>query len=429
MNYLWRSDNADTDEDIMRFLAGDDVVLDRELLPYDIAATTAHAEGLARIGIFNDAELEQVSQALQAIAEDFASGALVLDQRFEDGHSALESWLCERVGDLGARIHTGRSRNDQVLVATRLYLRDALDHLVHLCRLSAETCLQQAGQYRGVPMAGYTHLQRAVVSTVEVWFAGYAEAFIDDAMIARATREWINANPLGTAAGFGVNLDLDREYTTEALGFDRLQLNPAYTQNSRGKFEIQALTALSQALLDVRRLAWDLSLFTTAEFGSVTLPEAYTTGSSIMPNKRNPDVVELLRAACATVDGAITEINSVLSLPGGYHRDLQATKGPTLRAFHRGLAALGLLPALLSEVRFDHDKLREAIEPAMYATDRAIELAAKGVAFRDAYHEVKKSVTDGETRTPEDSIAARISAGAAGNPRLDILQQRLAALK
>ncbi|MBT8136510.1 MAG: argininosuccinate lyase, partial [Gammaproteobacteria bacterium] len=328
----------------------------------------------------------------------------------------------------GEKVHTGRSRNDQVLVATRLFMRDALSQLEQDCREAAASCLSQARDYQHTPMPGYTHLQRAVVSSVGTWFAGFAESFIDNAVLARSTREWINANPLGTAAGYGVNLPLDRDYTTAALEFDRLQLNPIYTQNSRGKFELQALNSLAQALLDVRRYAWDLSLFTSSEFGFVKLPEQFTTGSSIMPNKRNPDLVELLRAACGVAQGAISEINAVLSLPSGYQRDLQTTKGPLLRAFGRGLEAMACMPGLIEGSRFDADRLCDAIEPAMYATDQAIEQAREGLPFRQAYKKAKDDLTGLGDGTPESAMANKISAGAAGNLCLSVLEDRLQAL-
>src|SRR5690348_12502766 len=278
-------------------------------------------------------------------------------------------------------------------------------------------------------MPGYTHLQRAVVSSTSMWWAGFAEAFIDDAWRARQTREWIDANPLGTAAGYGVNMKLDREHTTQALGFARMQISPIYAQLSRGKFEMAALEAIGGALLDLRRMAWDLSLFTTAEFDFVALPPEYTTGSSIMPNKRNPDVVELLRASYASVAAARTEIEQLLSLPSGYQRDLQFSKGSIFHGVRRGLMALELVPDLLARLQWNEPAMRAAIEPAMYATDVAIEQAAAGVPFRDAYRAAAEaSASAGQGRTPEGSLAQRVSPGSGGDLRLDELSARLRAL-
>jgi len=422
---LWQKDGVAVDARIMRFLAGDDVVLDREFFPYDIEASKVHVEGLARIGVIETTEAAALIRELDVIADDFANGRFVLDERYEDGHSAIEARLIERLGDTGRKVHTGRSRNDQILVATRLWLKARLATLGETCRAIAGVCLDRAAG-DALPLPGYTHLQRAVVSSTALWFAGFAEAFIDDTVRARDALAWIDANPLGTAAGYGVNLPLDRDHATAALGFARLQVNPVYAQLSRGKFEIGALDALGAALLDLRRLAWDLSLFTTSEFGFVRLPAEYTTGSSIMPNKRNPDVIELMRASYASVAAARSEFEQLLSLPSGYQRDLQFGKGAIIHGFGRGLAALELLPDLLARIEWNAERMRAAIEPSMYATDAAIEAAARGVPFRDAYRSAAASAeVAGEGRTPEQSLAARVSPGAAADLRLDVLRERL----
>ena len=423
---LWQKAGTTVDERIMRFLAADDIVLDREFFLHDIAASKAHVVGLSRIGVLNEQESASLQRELSALADAFAAGEWALDARFEDGHSAIEAFLTEKLGDTGRKVHTGRSRNDQILVATRLWMKDKLAALLSSCRDIAAICLKRAGD-ESIVMPGYTHLQRAVVSTTSMWFAGFAEAFIDNAIRAKQTRDWIDANPLGTAAGYGVNLKLDRDATTKALAFSRMQISPVYAQLSRGKFEIAALDALGAALLDVRRFAWDLSLFTTSEFGFVEIPAEFTTGSSIMPNKRNPDVVELMRATYATCAAARTEIEQLLSLPSGYQRDLQFSKGPLVRGFSRGLAALELLPDLLTRMVWRGDRMKTAIEPAMYATDVAIEQAMSGVPFREAYRRAADgadSLSDG--RTPERSIAARVSPGGAADLRLDELRARLA---
>ncbi|MGH8123976.1 MAG: argininosuccinate lyase [Rudaea sp.] len=409
----------------MRFLAGDDVVLDREFFLHDIAASKAHVEGLARIGVIAVDESAAIARELDALGEEFQNGKFILDERFEDAHSAIEARLTERLGDTGRKVHAGRSRNDQILVATRLWLKEKLTTLATLCREVAKVCLERAAQ-PAQPLPGYTHLQRAVVSSTAMWFAGFAESFIDNLRRARDTLAWIDANPLGTAAGYGVNLKLDRDYTTQALGFARMQISPVCAQLARGKFEMAALDALGTALLDLRRLAWDMSLFTTSEFGFVTLPPEYTTGSSIMPNKRNPDVIELMRATYASVAAARTEIEQLLSLPSGYQRDLQFSKGGLFHGFSRGLAALELLPDLLGRMQWNPAAMRAAIEPSMYATDAAIEQAAAGVPFREAYkHAASTAHEAGQGRTPEQSLAARVSPGAAADLRLDELRARL----
>ncbi|NLW96533.1 MAG: argininosuccinate lyase [Xanthomonadaceae bacterium] len=426
---LWQKPGVAVDAQIQRFLAGDDVVLDREFFLHDIAASAAHAEGLQRIGILTKAELADLKRELAVLADDFRSGAFVLDERYEDGHSAIEARLTERLGDPGRKIHTGRSRNDQILVATRLWLKEKLARVAGLSREVAKVALDRAAAEKNLPIPGYTHIQRAVVSSAGMWWAGWAEAFIDDAVRAGDTLALVDCNPLGTAAGYGVNLALDRDHTTAALGFARMQVSPVYAQLSRGKFELAALEALGSATLDLRRLAWDLSLYTTSEFGFVSLPPQYTTGSSIMPNKRNPDVIELMRATHASVAAARTEIEQLLSLPSGYQRDLQASKGAIFHGFSRGMAALELLPALLANLEWREDRLRAAIDSGMYATDVAVEAAITGVPFREAYRAAAEgAATAGQGRTPEGSLAARTSPGAAADLRLDALRARWEAL-
>lgn len=422
---LWQKSNIKIDARIMKFLAGDDVLLDREFFLHDITASKAHVEGLANIGVVSADEAAALKRELDVLAQDFQAGKFVLDERYEDGHSAIEARLTERLGDAGRRVHTGRSRNDQILVATRLWLKDQLAALEQHCRAIASVCLDRAAQ-PAIPLPGYTHLQRAVVSSTAMWFAGFAEGFIDNALRAKQTALLIDANPLGTAAGYGVNLKLDREHTTAALGFARMQISPIYAQLSRGKFEMAVLEAIAGALLDVRRLAWDLSLFTTAEFDFVKLPSEYTTGSSIMPNKRNPDVVELLRASYASVAAARTEIEQLLSLPSGYQRDLQFSKGSLFHGCRHGLAALELVPDLLARMAWNEPAMRAAIEPAMYATDVAIEQAAAGVPFRDAYRAAADAAASaGAGRTPEGSLEARVSPGSGSDLRLGELHARL----
>jgi argininosuccinate lyase len=426
---LWQKPGVAVDAKIQAFLAGDDVLLDREFFLHDIQASSAHAEGLQRIGILTEAELAGLKAELAQLADDFRSGAFVLDERFEDCHSAIEARLTERLGDAGRKIHTGRSRNDQILVATRLWLKEKLAQVAERSREIAQVALGRAEAEQALPLPGYTHIQRAVVSSAGMWWAGWAEAFIDNAIRAADTGKLIDCNPLGTAAGYGVNLKLDREHTTAALGFARLQVSPIYAQLSRGKFELAALEALGSATLDLRRIAWDLSLFTSAEYGFVALPAQYTTGSSIMPNKRNPDVIELMRATHASVAAARTEIEQLLSLPSGYHRDLQNSKPAIVHGFSRGLAALELLPALLSNFDWREDKLRAAIDSGMYATDVAVEAAIAGVPFREAYKAAAANASNaGQGRTPESSLAARTSPGAAADLRLDVLRARWEAL-
>lgn len=428
-DFLWQSGNgaeaSGLDDAILRFTAGEDVVLDRVLFPHDIRATAAHVRGLERIGILTRQEAGQLCNLLDQLAADFTAGRFVLDQRFEDGHSAIEAYLRERAGDLGARVHTGRSRNDQVAVALRLYMRQQVRQVASHDGMIARTCLEQARKYANSPMPGYTHLQRAVPSSIGLWLGSFAEAFSDDLAFAISVLDILDASPLGTAAGFGVNLPLDRAGVAAELGFSRLHVNPMAVQNARGKFELMSLQAAQHAMQDVRRLSWDLSLYTTAEFGFVGLPPQYSTGSSIMPNKSNPDVVELLRAQTATVEGAMVEIQSMLGLPSGYHRDLQLSKAPLVRGMQVTLQALAIVPALIQGLVFNPERMRNAISPDMFSTDLAVKLAAAGTPFRNAYHQAKQELHNLSGGDIEESLAQRVSPGACGDLQLEQIETRL----
>ena len=428
---IWKKDGKGESADpaIMAFLAGEDVELDKELLQFDIEASAAHLKGLQQIDILSAIEAGKLLDGLRSIAKDIQDGTRELDSRFEDGHSAIESWLTEMLGDIGGKIHTGRSRNDQVAVALRLFMKDRLKHLQSTCTRIATVLLGRIETEGDLPMAGYTHLQSAMPSSVGLWLAGHAEAFIDNAELAALTYQWLDASPLGTASGFGVNLKLPRQEVARDLGFARLVVNPQYAQNSRGKIELQALSVLSACTLDLRRLAWDLSLFTTHEFGFVRLPAQYCTGSSIMPNKNNPDTVELLRAVHGIVQGAQTELASVLSLPSGYQRDLQATKPPLLRAFGKGLQALDLLPDLLATFEWQAGRMRESITPEMLATDLAVDMARDGMPFRDAYKAAAAKCTDIGDKEIAQSLASRVSPGGCGQLETALLESRLEVLK
>jgi argininosuccinate lyase len=429
-DYLWNKTGLESpDDEVMAFLSGEDLVLDGTLLMFDIQASAAHANGLRLIGILSDEENQQLQGALETLAEQVHAGQRVLDAQFEDGHSALEAWLTEMLGPLGARIHTGRSRNDQVAVVMRLYLRHQLDMLAGLCARIADTCLERAGREAGLAIPGHTHLQKAMPSSAGLWLAGHAEAFIDNCAFAKQVGSCVDASPLGTASGFGVNLPLAREQVAAELGFPRLVVNPQYAQNSRGKMELMALSALAAATLDLRRLAWDLSLFSSEEFDYLRLPGRYCTGSSIMPNKTNPDVVEMLRATHPVVQGAQAELSELLSLPSGYQRDLQASKAPVLRAFARALQALSLVPRLVGDFSWNEPGLAASMTPAMFATDLATEQAAAGTPFRDAYRAVAESLSGLTEVDARKSLSERVSPGACGKLMLDELRARLEALQ
>lgn len=422
---LWQKSTTSINQTMMDYMAGEDVILDRELIQYDITASKAHVKGLCSINLLTADESEQLIEQLELLSVALLENKFILDNRFEDCHSAIEFWLVEKLGELGKKIHTGRSRNDQILCATRLYLKSSLEAVIDKCKVSAQACLKQAEKGELQPMPGYTHLQQAVPSSVGMWFAGFAESMIDNLISLNATLDLIDANPLGTAAGYGVNLPLDRELTTKELNFSRIQINPIYAQNSRGKFEIAVLNAMSLCLLDVRRYCWDISVFTTQEFAMVKLPDEMMTGSSIMPNKNNPDLVELMRASYSVIQSAIVELQSLLSLPSGYQRDLQLSKPPLLRAVKKVIDTLSIFPTLIEGTDFIAEACVDKINAPMYATDLAIELSAQNIPFRTAYQQVANSYDDLEKREPLESLKARVSPGGCGNLMLNDLNARL----
>lgn len=437
---LWDKGGA-TDAEMLRYTARDDYVLDQSLLLYDLRATRAHVRGLGRADVLPAHEVEALEQALVSLERDLEQGKLTLTEDDEDGHSAIEDRLIERLGDVGKKVHTGRSRNDQVLVATRLYQRDALDGLMAAAQEAGQALLVLARRERDTPMPGYTHLQRAVPSSVGLWAAAFVEGFVEALGSLRHARKLVNRSPLGAAAGYGVNLPLDREGVAQDLGFEGVAINPMASQSSRGVTEAMVLSAAWHLMAVIRRLAWDVSLFCTSEFGFLKLDEAMTTGSSIMPNKRNPDVVELLRASCSVVQAAIVELQSITALPSGYQRDLQLTKAPMMRGLSEATMAVRIIPRLLEGMKLDATRMAEAISPECYATDRAIELTRDGVPFRDAYRQVAEEVARAQAETTDTSakpranpqnveragrsLKARVSYGAAGNLALDDLERLL----
>ncbi len=424
---LWSSDEKVMDDAVMNYMAGDDVRLDQALLLYDIQGTWAHLVGLAEIGIITDAELSQFDGALKAMKTAYIEGSFVLDHRFEDGHSAIEFFLTEQLGDLGKKAHTGRSRNDQVLTCLRLFMKDQLGLLKSEVVAVIEVLLPLAEQHQNSLMPGYTHLQRAMPTTVAVWLLGFAESLLDDLQHLNHMMSLLDTSPLGTAAGFGVPLPLARASSAEAMGFSRVQVNPVSAQNSRGKYELMTLHALSYLMSDVRRFSWDLSLYMTSEFNFIKLASSHTTGSSIMPNKNNPDVVELMRAGLSVVEGGIQQTQSLLSLPSGYQRDLQLSKEPILKGMEMTRNTFALLPGLLKAICFNTEKMEAAITPEMMATDQALHKVKQGQSFREAYLDSKQD--DKLIISAEQSITERVSLGGASNLGLDVLKDRFVELQ
>ena len=388
MTRLWDK-GAPLDERVLAYTAGEDHALDERLVPYDVRASIAHAEMLNAQQLLSAADLASIRDALQALAAEHARGEWHVELADEDGQTALERLLRVRLGPAGERIHLGRSRNDQVLAALRLYLRDSVARLSAGALQVAAALEALAARGRDTVLPGYTHMQQAMPSSVALWAQGFAAEIRDDAAGIEAVIRRIDKSPLGSAAGYGTpGLVLDREATRARLGFASVQEPVTAVQLSRGKAEAQLLFEITLLLQDLGRFAADVLLYATREFGFIVLPEDFTTGSSIMPQKKNPDVFELIRARCATAQACLLEALAVCAkLPSGYQRDLQLLKFPLFRAIDLALATLDILPAAIAALEFRPDAVR--LDPAIHAAEEANRLAvAEGIPFREAYRRV-----------------------------------------
>jgi argininosuccinate lyase len=377
------------DERILRFTAGEDHLLDARLVAYDARASIAHARMLAKQQLLSATDCDAICAGLEALAAEHAAGQWSIELADEDAHSALERRLTERIGAAGGRVHLGRSRNDQVLVALRLYLRDAARELAAATGRVTDALERVAVEQGDIALPGYTHMQPAMPSSVALWARGFAAELDDDRDGLLRVLARVNRNPLGSAAGYGVpNLPLDRDATRAALEFERNHEPVTAVQLSRGKAEAALVFELALVLGDLGRLASDLLLFYTSEFAYVSLPAEMTTGSSIMPQKRNPDVFELVRGAQATIVGALTETLGITAkLTSGYHRDLQRLKAPLFRSIDLAEDVLAIMAHALPGVRFRRENIVLGAE--LFAAERANELVVKeGVPFREAYKRI-----------------------------------------
>lgn len=403
---LWKKD-IDVAAWVTRFTVGDDYKWDTLLLPYDITGTLAHAAGLVSIGLLSEEELAQIQTTLDEMGTQIAAGNIVVTPADEDCHTVIESYLTDKLGDIGKKIHTGRSRNDQVLTALRLFMRDQLGTIVAQLVEIVEACCTLGDHYADVVMPGYTHFQRAMPSTPALWALGYAELLLSDMDALQHAYHQINTSPLGSAAGYGVPfLALPRTATANQLGFEAVQTNVTAVQLSRGKLEMHAMHALVQVGATFNRMASDLILFNTAEYGFVTLPAAMCTGSSIMPQKKNPDVLELVRA---NYHRLMAEMQLLLTLPAnlpsGYHRDLQLTKEAIMRGL---LLTQDLVQAMLQVVpalQFSTEHMANATTKELFATSHALEKVLNGVPFRDAYRAAAAELADKQDEDAHDLSA------------------------
>jgi argininosuccinate lyase len=388
MTRLWDK-GTPLDDRVLSYTAGEDYGLDERLVRYDVRASIAHAEMLHAQKLLSASDLEEIRAGLTALADEHARGLWHIELTDEDGQTALEWRLTERIGAAGGRVHLGRSRNDQVLTAIRLYLRDAIDELSAGAANVADALDRLASREQNTALPGYTHMQQAMPSSVPLWAGGFAAEIRDDAESLRGVHRRAGKSPLGSAAGYGTpGLPIDREATRGKLGYVETQEPVTAVQLSRGKAESQLLFEITLLMQDLGRFAADTLLFYTQEFSFVELPEAFTTGSSIMPQKRNPDVFELIRGRSASAQACLTEALSICAkLPSGYQRDLQLLKFPLFRGIDLALQTLDILAPAIDAMKFRPDRIR--LDPAIHAAEEANRLVvSEGIPFREAYKRV-----------------------------------------
>ncbi len=440
MTKLWQKGYR-LDEQVERFEGAQNSALDTSLIRHDVWGSLAHAAMLKHIGILKDAEYQALKDALRSILELEQEQAFTVSPADEDVHTSVENYLVAKAGAAGKKIHMARSRNDQVLVDLRLYGKEQLHSIAaKLCELCTGL-LDFADTHADVPMPGYTHMQRAMLSSVGLWASSFSEALLDDDQLLSAAYRLNDQCPLGSAAGYGVPLDIDRQYSSDLLGFSRVQHNVIYVQNSRGKIEAAIVQALAQIMLDLSKLAQDILLFTTVEYGFFQVAQELCTGSSIMPQKRNLGIMELVRARTQTMLALQQQILGIVSgLPSGYNMDYQETKRPFMEALNLVQESLEICTLVVSSLGVNTERLIAACTFELFAADRAYELtAAAGLPFRDAYRIVGAEVTaqlDRNMPLPVESqqqlskrLSARNHLGGAGNLGLAAINNQLEQVK
>ncbi|MFP6904228.1 MAG: argininosuccinate lyase [Verrucomicrobiota bacterium] len=405
------------DDEVLAYTAGKDILLDRNLVREDCIGSAAHAVMLSRMpvkpAIITPTQVKKIIRALKGIIAQHEAGKFKITPADQDVHLAVERALTRNLGDLGKKIHTGRSRNDQVALDLRLFAKTRLLDLIDGTAALAEVMNKLGKKHAKLPMVGRTHMQKAMPSSVGLWATGFTEVLLDDIELLKAAYALNNRCPLGAAAGFGVPLPIDRQLSSDLLGFEAPVHNVTHAVNARGKVESVILSACGQVMLSLSRLAQDLILYTMPEFGYFTLPAAFCTGSSIMPNKHNPDVMELLRARASVVLAhAQTTLNILNGAPTGYNRDLQETKEPFMEGLALTAASVRISTRCLANIQVNRQALLDGFSPDVFATDRAIELVGQGTPFRDAYHQVKAHLDELEQVDPVEAIAKKTHLGA-----------------
>jgi len=424
---IWQKTDESPDAWVTRFTVGADAAWDTLLLPYDVEGTRAHVWGLSTIGVLTADEYAAIADALDDLLDAYERGEVVVERSDEDSHTVIERYLTDHLGATGRKVHTGRSRNDQVLVSLRLYLRQAIDTLQEQIAALIEQCCVWGEVWDGQLMPGYTHDQPAMPTTLGAWALGYAEVLLDDLKLLQTARRLVNRSPLGSAAGYGVpHLNLPRAAVAERLGFDGVQTHVAAVQLSRGKLEAAIAHAYVQLGATLNRLASDLMRFNSKSYGFVELPEAYCTGSSIMPQKKNPDVLELARATFPRLQAEAQVLLALpANLPSGYHRDLQLTKDAIMRATQTVGDLAEAVTRVGGGVTFCPEPMEAHLTPELFATTQALAAVADGVPFRDAYQQAAAQTETWAVPDAADVLASYQYAGAPGHGQPGQLRQRL----
>ena len=400
---LWEK-NVQVDKEVETFTVGKDREMDLYLAKYDVLGSMAHITMLESIGLLTKEELTALLAELKNIYAVADSGEFVIEEGVEDVHSQVELMLTRRLGDVGKKIHSGRSRNDQVLLDLKLYTRAQIQELVELTNGLFEVLISQSNRYQDVLMPGYTHLQVAMPSSFGLWFGAYAESLADDLQMMQAAYKVCNRNPLGSAAGYGSSFPLNRSMTTNLLGFDSMDYNVVYAQMGRGKMERTVAFAMAGIAATLSKLAFDACMFNSQNFGFIKLPDQFTTGSSIMPHKKNPDVFELTRAKCNKIQGLPQQITLICNnLPSGYFRDLQIIKEVFLPAFDELKDCLRMVTHMMREVKVNDHILEDDKYALLFSVEEVNRLVLEGVPFRDAYKRVGLEIEAGNF-TPNKAV-------------------------
>ncbi len=423
---LWEK-GTPLNERIEQFTVGKDREMDLYLAKYDVVGSMAHAMMLESIGLLTKEELTSLLSSLREIYRVAASGQFVIEEGIEDVHSQVELLLTRKLGEIGKKIHSGRSRNDQVLLDLKLFTRDAIRHVVEKVSELIEILLRQSEEYKDVLLPGYTHLQIAMPSSFGLWFAAYAESLTDDLLVLQAAYKICNRNPLGSAAGYGSSFPLNREMTTRLLGFDTMNYNVVYAQMGRGKMERTVASALAGIAATLSKLAVDACMYSSQNFGFIALPAEFTTGSSIMPHKKNPDVFELTRAKCNKIQSIPQQIGWITNnLPSGYYRDLQIIKEVFLPVFDEISECLDMASLMMTKINVNKNILKDDKYTLIFSVEKVNELVLQGVPFRDAYKQVGLSIEEGKfdavkkvSHTHEGSI------GNLCNDRIEAMKQQV----